>query len=115
MGAFLAPLGTRMTVCSFTPSRMGIMTSRLAWSKLSVTGVNCTGVSLGRVAGVEGGGAWATEVSTSKRAPRIGASKVKVRTQWIGFIRFLSDSDGVGLYPWCAIANQLLSLGRGSG
>ena len=24
----LAPFGTRMTVCSFTPSRMGIMTSR---------------------------------------------------------------------------------------
>ena len=29
MPAWLAPFGTRMTVCSFTPSRIGIITSRL--------------------------------------------------------------------------------------
>jgi hypothetical protein len=29
MGAPFAPFGTRMTVCSFTPSRIGIITSRL--------------------------------------------------------------------------------------
>jgi hypothetical protein len=30
LGAAFAPLGTRMTVCSFTPSRAGIITSRLS-------------------------------------------------------------------------------------
>jgi hypothetical protein len=30
IGAFLEPFGTSMTVCSFTLSRMGIITSRLA-------------------------------------------------------------------------------------
>ena len=30
IGACFAPFGTRMTVCSFTPSRIGIMTSRRA-------------------------------------------------------------------------------------
>src|SRR2546430_9856050 len=28
IGAFFAPLGTRITVCSLTPSRIGIITSR---------------------------------------------------------------------------------------
>ena len=36
-----------MTVCSFTPSRMGIITSRLTWSKPSFVGSNFAGVSLG--------------------------------------------------------------------
>ena len=48
MGALLAPFGTMMTVCSFTPSRMGIITSRLMYSKLSVTGWKLAGVSLGK-------------------------------------------------------------------
>src|SRR6476619_6921781 len=50
MGADLLPralFGTRMTVCSFTPSRIGIITSRRTWSKAPVTGVNVRGVSLG--------------------------------------------------------------------
>ncbi len=34
--------------CSLTPSRMGIMTSRRAWSKLPVTGLKLAGVSPGR-------------------------------------------------------------------
>ena len=36
-------------MCSFTPSRIGIITSRRSWSKPSVTGVNRAGVSLGSV------------------------------------------------------------------
>ena len=39
-----------MTVCSFTLSRMGIITSRRMKSKLSLTGLNWAGVSLGRAA-----------------------------------------------------------------
>src|SRR5215475_13551839 len=49
MGALFAPLGTRITVCSFTPSRMGIITSRLTYSKPSLVGSNFCGVSLGKV------------------------------------------------------------------
>jgi len=44
----LAPLGTRTTLCSFTPSRMGIITARFTYTKLSATGVNVAGVSLGK-------------------------------------------------------------------
>src|SRR5258708_3973494 len=36
-----------MTVCSLTPSRMGIITSRRTYSKPSFVGTNCAGVSLG--------------------------------------------------------------------
>src|SRR5262249_52751646 len=36
-----------MTVCSFAPSRIGIMTSRRSWSNAVRTGVNLAGVSLG--------------------------------------------------------------------
>ena len=38
IGAPWAPFGTRTTVCSFTPSRMGIITSRRAKSKPSFVG-----------------------------------------------------------------------------
>ena len=48
IGAFFAPFGTRVTVWSLTPSRIGIITSRRTWSNASVRGVNCAGVSLGR-------------------------------------------------------------------
>jgi len=41
-----APLGTRMMVWSFTPSRIGIMKSRRSCSQLSVTGEKWLGVSL---------------------------------------------------------------------
>ena len=47
MGARRAPFGTRMTVCSFTPSRIGIMTSRRTWSKPSLVGTSFAGISLG--------------------------------------------------------------------
>src|ERR1700730_15651402 len=50
MGAFLAPLGIRITVWSFTPSRIRIITSRRSKSKSLVTGWKWAGVSLGRVA-----------------------------------------------------------------
>ena len=39
---------------SFTPSRMGIITSRRAWSKPSLVGSNFSGISLGRSAYVAG-------------------------------------------------------------
>src|SRR5689334_21330265 len=48
IGAFFAPFGTAMTVCNFTPSRIGIITSRLTKSKLSVTAWIFCGDSLGR-------------------------------------------------------------------
>src|SRR5262245_36926242 len=44
-----------MTVCSLTPSRMGIMTLRRVWSNRSVTGLNLLGISLGRSEYVAGG------------------------------------------------------------
>src|SRR5712692_120471 len=90
IGEFFAPLGTRMTVCSFTPSRMGIMISRRVYSKLSVTGSNLAGVSLGKLACEAGGGVpvWAADGSTNNRAPSIDAGKANRRTQKIGFIRF---------------------------
>jgi hypothetical protein len=44
-----------MTVCSLTPSRIGIMTVRRIWSKLSVTGLNLAGISLGNSRYVAGG------------------------------------------------------------
>src|SRR5262245_784335 len=44
-----------MTVCSLTPSRMGIITLRLVWSKLSFFGVNLAGISLGNAGYVAGG------------------------------------------------------------
>src|SRR4051812_18193226 len=50
MPALLAPLGTRMTVCSFTPSRIGIIISRRTKSKLEVCDSTCAGVSLGNPA-----------------------------------------------------------------
>src|SRR5208282_184813 len=68
MGASFAPFGTMMTVCNLTPSRMGIITSRLTYSKLSVTGTNLAGVSLGKagyVVGVET--FWASEVLKKSR------------------------------------------------
>jgi len=46
-----------------------------------VTGVNCAGVSLGKVEGTDVAGVCATEASANS-----GASKISVRTQWIGFI-----------------------------
>src|SRR5579859_3617966 len=49
MGAFLAPLGMRMTVWSLTPSRMRIITSRRSKSKSLATDWKWAGVSLGRV------------------------------------------------------------------
>src|SRR5262249_41349243 len=44
-----------MTVCSLTPSRMGIITLRRVWSKRSVTGLNLAGISLGNWGYVAGG------------------------------------------------------------
>ena len=42
-------------MCSFTPSRMGIITSRLAWSKPSVESISAAGVSLGNSGYLAGG------------------------------------------------------------
>src|SRR5271154_2797494 len=50
IGARLAPLGMRISVCSLTPSRMGIITSRRTYSSESVLGTKCAGVSFGNVA-----------------------------------------------------------------
>ena len=47
IGARVAPFGTMTTVWSFTPSRIGIITSRFTWSKVAVTGWSVAGVSLG--------------------------------------------------------------------
>src|SRR5579883_3266829 len=47
MGAPRAPLGTTMTVCSFTPSRIGMSTLRRTKSHPSSPGVKAAGVSLG--------------------------------------------------------------------
>ena len=61
MAARLASFGTRMTVHSFTPSRIGIMTSRLSKSAPEVGRTNFCGVSLGYSGylGRSGGGAGA--------------------------------------------------------
>src|SRR5438034_6246590 len=85
IGLPLAPFGTRMTVCSFAPSRMGIISSRLIWSKLSVAGSNLAGVSLGKAGYVAGvaGGVWATSAC---------ASMASVHTP-IEFMEVLSYSD----------------------
>src|SRR5215212_4791402 len=48
MGAPVAPLGTRMMVLSFTPSRMGTISTRLTKSKVPVFGSKLAGVSPGR-------------------------------------------------------------------
>ena len=45
--ALVADRGTRITVCSFTPSRIAIITSRRSKSNDEVAGFNCAGVSLG--------------------------------------------------------------------
>src|SRR5258707_15510042 len=37
-----------ITVCNFTPSRIGIITSRRTYSKPSLVGLNSCGVSAGR-------------------------------------------------------------------
>jgi hypothetical protein len=47
IGAFLVPFGIRMTVFSFTPSRIGIISSRLTKSNASLWVSNLSGVSLG--------------------------------------------------------------------
>src|SRR5688572_17157862 len=74
MGAPRAPLGTRITVCSLTPSRIGIMTSRRTWSKLSTAGCRVAGVSLGRSGywGVFGETDWAPADATSDRTATTG-------------------------------------------
>src|SRR5262245_5956910 len=48
-------LGTMMTVWSLTPSRIAIITSRRSYSKLWLVGLNCCGVSEGRVWADENG------------------------------------------------------------
>src|SRR5450830_504233 len=73
MGARFAPFGTRMTVCSFTPSRMGIMTSRRTWSKPTKVGVSFAGVSLGSVV------TWALSVTLAGVAIRKPKAKA---TAW---------------------------------
>src|SRR5271169_915978 len=50
IGARFAPFGTRITVWSFTPSRIAIMTSRRSKSAAAFGGVNFAGMS-----GVSGG------------------------------------------------------------
>src|SRR6476619_7547129 len=79
MGADLPPralFGTRMTVCSFTPSRIGIITSRRTWSKAAVTGLNMRGVSLGNC-GYCGG--WANSCTPSSAA-QDGAREIRTST-----------------------------------
>jgi len=44
-------------VCSFTPSRIGIITSRLTWSKPSLVGTKFAGISLGSAGYWAAGGA----------------------------------------------------------
>src|SRR5271167_4669702 len=61
MGARRALFGTRITVCSLTPSRIGIIASRLTKSNASVAGVNFSGISLGR----SGAGACASAIDVS--------------------------------------------------
>src|SRR5215213_6381993 len=99
MGAPFAPLGTRMTVCSFTPSRMGIITSRLTWSKPWYVGSNFGGVSLCKVAGVC---AAAVDARASKRAARPANRDVNVRTLFVVIGRTPIQSffrGGVGACP----------------
>src|SRR4029078_4846903 len=79
MGAPLAPFGTRMTVCSLTPSRIGTMTSRRTWSNASVTGANFAGVSLRRV--------WASRLATTGKEKAIATSAAPTSRRWMDFIR----------------------------
>src|SRR5439155_1764886 len=67
--------GTRITVWSLTPSRMGIMTSRLTWSKPSWVGSNFAGISLGRSLYVAG-------VLASSCAEAVPASVASARTNF---------------------------------
>src|SRR5436309_2780495 len=53
MGAGFATFGTMITVCSFTPSRIGIITSRRTYSKPLFVGLNSCGVSAGRVCAID--------------------------------------------------------------
>jgi hypothetical protein len=47
IGAGLDPFfGMTMTVCSLTPSRIGISTTLRSWSNASVTGEKVLGISL---------------------------------------------------------------------
>ena len=63
-----------MTVKSFTPSRIGIITSRRSWSKPTCVGVNFAGISLGRPGYFSPAGACATREAATRKLPRIGVS-----------------------------------------
>ena len=54
-----------MTVKSFTPSRMGIITSRRSWSRPAVVGVNFAGISESEETGFWGS-AGAAEARSSR-------------------------------------------------
>ena len=73
-----APVGTTTTVKSFTPSRIGIITSRRVKLNEEVTGVNFAGISFGRVAAV-----CACSNGASKRIKAIRESAIPaVRIAW---------------------------------
>src|SRR5262249_22698058 len=71
IGAPFVPFGTRMNVFNFTPSRIGIITSRLSKLNASLRGLNEAGVSLGNAAGaLSAARASCPSVAPSKRATK---------------------------------------------
>src|SRR5206468_3576610 len=92
MGAPLAPFGSTIAVCSLAPSRIGIMTSRLPYSRSSVAGLKFAGVSLGRPGYFGGCGRfWADARSkhsatpTAARHPTRTATRGAFRAIWRSF------------------------------
>ena len=83
IAAPLAPRGTRITVCSFTPSRIGIISSRRSKSKLAVRGVNVAGISDGSAggggAGLAAGVAIRTAAAPSSAVVSARASRARRR------------------------------------
>src|SRR5947209_17884811 len=88
IGAFFAPLGITMNVSSFTPSRIGIFTSRVLYSKVSWFGSNFAGVSppesVVPVAGVGGICAFKLPAQTAEhtRESKMRHNRTQLRTKW---------------------------------
>jgi hypothetical protein len=89
----LAPLGTRMTVCSLTPSLIGIFTVRRSWSKPALLGANLGGVSLGKV-GAVGGGAGVCAATGKAESTSTSPTSWSGEQQRFRFTR--------GILPWPA-------------
>jgi hypothetical protein len=77
IGAFFAPFGTKMTVCSLTPSRMGIISTRRVYSKLSVDWFTVAGLSLDN-AGYCGDAVCATNIAENNSVPK-NKNKLKAK------------------------------------